>query len=125
MPIDHSKLVIADEQRRSLEGRDPRDLGRAVLEAAGLSGGSLRKVIRAKCLDCCCNQQAEVGRCTAVACPLWPYRMGTNPFTNRHGPFAKNRSTVEEIFDDRSGPASVTLHDHAPENAKNATGVTA
>jgi len=32
--------------------------------------------IRAKCLDCCGFQAVEVRLCTAVHCPLWPFRMG-------------------------------------------------
>lgn len=36
--------------------------------------------IRRKCLDCVCGNRAEVARCHIVACPLWPYRMGRNPF---------------------------------------------
>ena len=35
------------------------------------------KAIRLKCLDCCCQQQAEVRRCTLKTCPLWIYRMGS------------------------------------------------
>lgn len=35
------------------------------------------KAIRLKCLDCCCNQQAEVRRCNIRECVLWRYRMGT------------------------------------------------
>lgn len=34
--------------------------------------------IRAKCLDCCCGNSAEVRRCPVQACPLWVFRMG-NP----------------------------------------------
>ncbi len=45
----------------------------------------LSKVIRAKCLDCSCGQVQEVAKCTAVRCPLWPYRMGKNPFSTRSG----------------------------------------
>ncbi len=37
------------------------------------------KALRAKCMDCCCGQQAEVRMCTAFKCPLWPYRMGKYP----------------------------------------------
>ncbi len=37
------------------------------------------KAIRAKCLDCCCDQQAEVRRCPSKDCALWPYRMGHRP----------------------------------------------
>lgn len=37
------------------------------------------KAIRAKCLDCCCGHPSEVRSCTAVNCPLYPYRMGKRP----------------------------------------------
>ena len=37
------------------------------------------KAIRAKCLDCCCNQRLEVKLCPAKGCPLWPYRLGHRP----------------------------------------------
>jgi hypothetical protein len=42
----------------------------------------LLKVIRAKCLDCCCGSSVEVRECPIHACDLWPYRMGNNPFFN-------------------------------------------
>src|SRR5262245_27475621 len=45
----------------------------------------LLKVIRAKCLNCCCDQPAEVRRCAITGCPLWPYRMGRNPFAKPRG----------------------------------------
>ena len=38
------------------------------------------KVIREKCLDCCCGSWYEVEQCTAVRCPLHPWRMGKNPY---------------------------------------------
>lgn len=38
------------------------------------------KVIREKCLDCCCGSANEVKLCTAERCPLWPWRMGKNPY---------------------------------------------
>lgn len=34
------------------------------------------KAIRMKCLDCCCDNMAEVRKCPATNCPLWRYRMG-------------------------------------------------
>ena len=38
------------------------------------------KAMRAKCLDCCCDQPREVELCTCKDnCPLWPYRMGKTP----------------------------------------------
>jgi hypothetical protein len=41
------------------------------------------KAIREKCLDCCCGNAAEVRKCVAVDCALWPYRMDTNPFRKK------------------------------------------
>lgn len=37
------------------------------------------KAIRAKCLDCCCGNTAEVKRCDIETCSLYPYRMGRRP----------------------------------------------
>jgi hypothetical protein len=65
-------------------GVDPRDLPRDLLAEAHRPA-PLLDAIREKCLDCSGYQPAEIARCTAVACSLWPYRMGTNPFSNRKG----------------------------------------
>jgi hypothetical protein len=35
--------------------------------------------IRAKCMDCCGEMQAEVAACNIKSCSLWPYRFATNP----------------------------------------------
>jgi hypothetical protein len=53
---------------------------RGELEGAGHCRRSIMSVIRAKCQDCSAGNLAEVRRCTAVGCALWPYRMGHNPF---------------------------------------------
>lgn len=39
------------------------------------------KAMRLKCLDCCCNNAAEVRRCPCEDCTLWPYRFGHRPKT--------------------------------------------
>ena len=41
------------------------------------------KAIRAKCLDCSGFQPKEVRICPVTTCPLWLFRLGTNP--NRTG----------------------------------------
>ena len=41
------------------------------------------EALRARCLDCSCGSASEVRKCTAVACPSWPFRMGTNPFRQK------------------------------------------
>lgn len=37
------------------------------------------KAIRAKCLDCSCNQTKEVKECPVKNCSLYPYRLGKRP----------------------------------------------
>lgn len=37
------------------------------------------KAIRAKCMDCTCNQPKEIRECSITSCALWPYRMGKRP----------------------------------------------
>lgn len=41
------------------------------------------KAIRAKCLDCCVQQINEVRDCPAQDCPLWPFRLGKNPYRHK------------------------------------------
>lgn len=38
------------------------------------------KAIRLKCLDCCCNSPYEVKLCPSVDCPIYPFRLGKNPY---------------------------------------------
>lgn len=40
------------------------------------SKANIYRAIRAKCLDCCCNQTVEITNCSAKGCPLRPYRFG-------------------------------------------------
>lgn len=37
---------------------------------------SRKKAVREKCIDCCGGVRAEVRKCPATNCPLWPFRMG-------------------------------------------------
>jgi hypothetical protein len=66
-----------------LVGKDPRKLSPAELAAMGHVPRRLLKAIRAKCIDCSGGSRAEVRKCTALACPLWQFRMGTNPYHRR------------------------------------------
>ena len=61
-------------------GRDPRKIPAHEFDEAGIAGRPILSVIRDKCIDCCCGQEAEVRKCVSVKCTLWPYRMGSNPF---------------------------------------------
>ena len=37
---------------------------------------SRKQAVRNKCIDCCGGVRAEVRKCPATKCPLWPFRMG-------------------------------------------------
>jgi hypothetical protein len=65
-----------------LLGKDPREVPLSILSLWHREANPL-KAIRARCLDCCCGSGPEVRKCTAVACPSWPFRMGVNPFREK------------------------------------------
>ncbi len=60
-------------------GLDPRSAGKKLLQVLGHPESPLR-AIRAFCVECSGGNAAEARKCTAVTCPLWPMRMGKNPF---------------------------------------------
>lgn len=41
------------------------------------------KAIREKCLDCCCGSIVEIKECTVESCPIYPFRLGKNPFRQK------------------------------------------
>lgn len=67
------------------------------------------KAIRAKCLDCCCNHPSEVRICTAVKCPLYPYRMGKRPKTDIVTP-----EDGMEFYTPENPPVFVTEENESP-----------
>lgn len=79
MPAPSAAIGLETEAGLAV-GRDPREMTRAELESLGHGKQPLRKVIRARCLDCCCEQPSEVRKCTATRCANWPYRMGSDPW---------------------------------------------
>ena len=54
------------------------------------------KVIRAKCLECCCGQAKEVENCAAIACPLHEWRFGKNPFRKKIEMSEERREELRE-----------------------------
>ena len=65
-----------------LIGKHPSDVPSELLSLK-FSAQNPLKAIREKCLDCCCGNAAEVRKCVATDCALWPLRMGTNPFRKK------------------------------------------
>jgi hypothetical protein len=86
MTIDRATCLEPCATEGGLVGRDPRQMGRIELEAAGFEPMTPMEVIRAKCLDCCAGSAQEVRYCVSTACPSWPYRMGSNPFRAERSP---------------------------------------
>jgi len=77
--LEISPFQADDEER---VGRIPTEVPSDFLSLKFRAQNPL-KAIRAKCIDCCCDNAAEVRKCVAVKCDLWPFRMGTNPFRKR------------------------------------------
>lgn len=67
----------------TLIGKDPRGMTVSELNSLGHEKMPIMKVIRQNCLDCCGGNSAEVRVCAIVSCPMWPYRMKKNPFSER------------------------------------------
>ena len=63
-----------------LIGKNPLSTDVFLMQGAGCEQSSPAKVMREKCLDCVGFQPSEVRKCVCTACPLWPYRMGKDPF---------------------------------------------
>lgn len=54
------------------------------------------KVIRAKCLDCCCGSAKEVEACPIEKCPLWRWRSGRNPFREKRELSEEQKAAMKE-----------------------------
>src|SRR3954466_15969501 len=89
-------------------GRDPRNIPEVDWRAASLPFRTLAEAARAKCLDCCGGQLREVRFCLALTCPLWPFRMGTDPFRGRRGRGPENGSLrpISDLGGDPAGQGS-------------------
>jgi hypothetical protein len=89
-PQNHKEQIVEAHQEASTDGqatqgRDPRQITGADLEAWGRPRVSRGDAIRAKCIDCCCGSPTEVRRCGDLNCALWPFRMGSDPYRERMG----------------------------------------
>jgi hypothetical protein len=100
---------LTDGAGRKCVGRDPMAIKTDILTASGHPRRSTRQLVSAfikssdgdchqlekvrchgdvrryACLPCVDDNAAEVGRCSTINCPFWPYRMGKNPHEPRRG----------------------------------------
>lgn len=74
-------MLASDDTRTKLASIWPPNA--KVASEAGHQPVSPLKAIRAKCLDCCYDQTAEIRKCTAINCALWPFRAGVHPYTQK------------------------------------------
>ena len=56
------------------------------------------KAIRAKCLDCCCDQTEEVKNCPMDDCPLHPFRFGKNPYRTKRELTDEQKEHMREVL---------------------------
>jgi len=98
---------LTEEVDGRRQGRDPMAIPAEILSVSGhpvrrtsrlvsalgdvplVDGLRRYRDLRRQCLDCA-DGEADVRRCAAIDCPLWPYRLGKNPHNPRRGkdPFA-------------------------------------
>ncbi len=76
------KISASKKDNGELVGRHPAEVPSEILSRR-FSAQNPVKAIRARCLDCCCDQPSEVRKCVATDCPSWPLRMGKNPFRKK------------------------------------------
>jgi|HubBroStandDraft_6_1064221.scaffolds.fasta_scaffold786147_2 hypothetical protein len=62
------------------ETRNPLKMTEAQLAEAGHERCSPMALIRAKCLQCSGDSPTEARYCRVTSCPIWPLRMGKNPW---------------------------------------------
>lgn len=84
MDTSNSLLEISGDKidGGELVGRRPSEVPSEVLSLNFRAHNPL-KAIRAKCLDCCCGNAAEVRKCVSTDCALWPFRLSSNPFRKK------------------------------------------
>lgn len=52
------------------------------------------KAIRKKCLDCSCGSNNEVKECLVTTCPIYPFRLGKNPFRQKREMTEEQRKAI-------------------------------
>ena len=57
---------------------------------------TLKKAIKAKCMDCSCYNSAEVKECPVKTCPLYAFRNGNNPYRKKRIMTDEQRQSAAE-----------------------------
>jgi hypothetical protein len=89
---DYAFLVEHEPEAAELEfkilyrGKNPKEIPIEALESMQTLEFRKRSPatgVRQFCLNCMCGDRNEVRLCEATFCPLWPFRLGANPFFNK------------------------------------------
>lgn len=57
---------------------------------------TLKKAVKAKCLDCSCYNSTEVRECPVKNCPLYAFRNGKNPYRKKRDISEEERQQLAE-----------------------------
>ena len=66
-------------------GRDPTTMTTAELLESGLVPRTPEAAIREQCRFCAGGRNQAIDDCADVKCPLWPFRMKSNPWKGARG----------------------------------------
>lgn len=55
------------------------------------------KAIRQHCIECMGDQVREVPYCNVKRCPLYPFRLGKNPYNTRHFTEEQKQAAAERM----------------------------
>jgi hypothetical protein len=94
LDLDPNNYLLEDDPDGlpSVVGRDPRVVSRDELKAQGHRKRPLPEVIRDRCLRCRNYSRPAVRACARTTCSSWPYRMGTDPFSDQPMPDVQRQS---------------------------------
>lgn len=61
------------------------------------------KAIRAKCLECSCENVNEVRECPITDCALYPFRFGKNPYRTKRELSEEKKAVLAERLRNNRG----------------------
>lgn len=61
------------------------------------------KAIRAKCLECSCENPNEVRECPITDCALYPFRFGKNPYRTKRELSEEQKAVLAERLRNNRG----------------------
>jgi len=82
LPINSGEKIIGDKKAPPASNSNKTEfLGADLQDKSEIF--TPKKAIRKKCIDCSGGSLREVRLCWATECPLYPFRMGKNPFRKK------------------------------------------